>query len=85
MPTVLRVGAFRVLILFPPREHSPPHVHVVNADGVAVIYLAGHGRPQRTDRIEGMKSPDVRKAERIVRENAAWLLEKWGAIHGNQD
>ena len=63
MPTVFRVGSFRVLILFPPREHSPAHVHVVNADGLVVIELATEQRPQRTMREDGMKKADVRRAE----------------------
>src|SRR5439155_17759960 len=42
MPTVLRVGPFRVIIFLPPREHRPPHVHVQTA--------ASRGSPTKTSR-----------------------------------
>jgi hypothetical protein len=83
MPTVLRVDGFRVVILFPPREHGPAHVHVINADGVAVIYLASSDVAQFTERVEGMKRSDARTAERIARDNTPYLLEEWGKIHGD--
>ena len=85
VPTVLRVDGFRVLILFPPREHPPPHVHVVNADGLVVIRLAQAGSVQRTLRREGMKASDVRRAETVVKQNAAYLLARWREIHGDKE
>jgi len=59
---VLRVDGFRVVVLFPPREHGPAHVHVLNADGVAVIYLVSLDIKQFTERVEGMKRSDARAA-----------------------
>ena len=82
MPTDLRVGKFRVLILFPPREHAPPHVHVVSAGGIAVITLAHNANKQRTMRLEGMTRADARQAERIVADHTTQLLEQWRLIHG---
>ncbi|HXT16307.1 MAG TPA: DUF4160 domain-containing protein [Gemmatimonadaceae bacterium] len=82
MPAVLRLGGFRVLVLFPPREHPPPHVHVVNADGIAVIQLVQERKCQTTMRVDGMKPRDVRKAEQIVTEHTALLLKRWREIHG---
>ena len=82
MPTVLRVGKFRVLILFPPRERAPPHVHVMSAGGLAVIALAGNANKQRTIRLDGMTRTDARQAERIVAEHTGQLLEEWRLIHG---
>jgi hypothetical protein len=81
----LRTDGFRVLILFPPREHPPPHVHVVNGDGIAVIYLSTARHAQRTDRVEGMSRRDARRAERLVRKHSAFLLNKWRAIHGYEE
>jgi len=85
VPTVLRSAGFRVLVLFPPREHSPAHVHVVNADGLVVIELGTGRRSQRTVRARGMKTSDVQRAERLVSENTAALLEAWRSIHGTVD
>ena len=82
MPTGLRVGGFRVVILLPPREHRPPHVHVRNADGEVVIVLAADGGRQSVREVAGMRSRDVVTAFRIVEEHAGYLLERWGEFHG---
>lgn len=82
MPTVLRANGFRVLILFPPREHPPPHVHVVRSDGLVVIRLENGPEPQRTLRIEGMSAAERRKAEQIVEEHTTLLMDAWRRIHG---
>jgi hypothetical protein len=37
----MRSGGFAVRILLPPREHGPPHVHVVKAGAKVVIRLGG--------------------------------------------
>ena len=39
----MRVGAYRVVIWLPPREHGPPHVHVQTTSGEVVIELAVGG------------------------------------------
>lgn len=82
MPTVLRVNGFRVLILFPPREHPPPHVHVVRDDGLVVIRLKNGPEPQQTIRVDGMRAAERRKAEQIVKENTKILMDEWRRIHG---
>jgi hypothetical protein len=85
MPTVLRVSGFRVVILFPPREHKPAHVHVISATGVVVITLANarEGTPQLIRKIDGMSRADVRRAERIVAEHADVLWTEWRRIWGS--
>ncbi len=82
MPTVLRVAGFRVVIFLPPREHTPPHVHVRNAAGEAVIELASALRPQVLRSMAGMRTPDVVRAFRIVEDHAELLLAKWREYHG---
>ena len=83
MPVVLRAAAFRVSILLPPREHGSAHVHVWNSDGLVVIYLATDDAQQYVERIEGnVKRSDVRKAERVVRDNTEELHTRWRQIHG---
>lgn len=82
MPTVLRVAGFRVVILLPPREHAPPHVHVWNAAGEAVVGLASAGHPQVLRSVAGMRTPDVVRAFRIVEGHTEFLLSKWREYHG---
>lgn len=82
MPTVLRVAGFRVVIFLPPREHGPPHVHVRNAVGEAVIELAGARRPQVLRSVAGMRTPDVVRAFWIVEDHTEFLLAKWREYHG---
>jgi len=85
MPTVLRVDGFHVVIFLPPREHKPPHVHVRNADGEAVILLAGPGTPQTIREVAGMRTADVAAAFWLVEEHTAHLLERWRHYHGEAD
>ena len=50
MPTLLRINGFRVVIYT--ADHVPMHVHVISADGEAVIEI---GRKARLIRAGGMK------------------------------
>ena len=82
VPTVLRVGGFRILIFLPPREHEPPHVHVWNADGEVVIELAVGEKPQTIRTVAGMRTSDVAEAFWIVEEHTEYLLQCWRKYHG---
>lgn len=76
MPTIFRFGGFRVVIN--PIDHPPPHVHVLNADGYAVIEIETLG----VRRYKGMRVADVVRAVRFVAEHSEELLEAWRKIHG---
>src|ERR1700756_2410711 len=76
MPTVLRVGGFRIIIW--PSDHAPPHVHVHGADGRAVIEIESGA----VRRFVGMRRPALVRAVGAVRGNEAILLERWREIHG---
>lgn len=82
VPTVLRMGRFRVLILLPPREHEPPHVHVWHAGGEVVIELPAGDRPQAVRSVAGMRTADVTAAFWLVEEHADYLLQCWRRYHG---
>ena len=71
-----------MLILLPPREHAPPHVHVWNADGEVVITLAVEDRPQTVRTVAGMRPADVTAAFWLVEEHTNYLLERWREFHG---
>ena len=66
----------------PPREHGPPHVHVVKGGAEAVIGLGKTDGPVRLVEVHGMKTRDVVKAVRLVEIWKGELLAIWKAIHG---
>ena len=78
MPTVLRIDGFDVVILLPPREHGPAHVHVRKAGSEVVIVLSSLA----VQRVEGMRSADVVSAVGIVSHHRNELLAAWRKHHG---
>lgn len=76
MPTVLRHERFRVVIF--PNDHRPPHVHVFDADGVAVIELD----PVMPREYFGMRPKNVVRALSLVAESRDFLTVKWRKING---
>lgn len=81
MPTVLVVDGFAVRVYLPPREHRPPHVHVVKSDSEVVILLGGPGAPPAVREVHGMRDADVVRAYRIVEAHRDALLEAWSRYH----
>jgi len=78
MPVVLRVGGFAFRIFH--GDHDPPHVHVWYAGTAAVIeILSEHARDAN-----GMNDPDLRRAQKLVREHRDTLLEAWIAIRSQK-
>ncbi|GBQ11318.1 MULTISPECIES: DUF4160 domain-containing protein [Acetobacteraceae] len=77
MPTLLRINGFRVVIYT--ADHVPMHVHVISADGEAVIEI---GRKARLIRAGGMKDKVIQEALVIVQDHAEMLAEAWETIHG---
>jgi hypothetical protein len=83
LPTVIRYGGFVVRILFPPREHGPPHVHVVKGGGEVVIRLAEIGGHVEIVQVTGMRTADTVKAISLIERWNDELLAMWKAIHGD--
>ncbi len=89
MPTVFEQDGFAVRIYLPPREHWPPHVHVVRDDGEVVIWL-GDGRTPPSVRevspsvreVCRMRDKHVVQAFRIVEAHHDELLTAWRTYHG---
>lgn len=82
MPTVLRVGGFSLRINGPPREHGPPHVHVVRAGAEVIIMLGDLEAAPEVRRNRGMDRLNRTRAYRIVEEYQELLLERWRQYHG---
>ncbi len=80
MPVVLRVDGFTVVVLLPPREHGPAHVHVSRAGTEVIIILS----PIEVREVHGMSSPDVIRAVRIVDEHRVQLLQAWRRHHDHE-
>jgi hypothetical protein len=77
MPTVLRVGSYR-LFFYSSDRAEPPHVHVERDDNVAKFWID----PVRLVRSGGFSRAELREIERIVAENAERLLEAWHGFFG---
>ena len=60
-------------------DHAPAHVHVLKAEGEAIITL----EPVMILRFWRMNRSDVAKAKSIVEENHAALAGSWKGIHGD--
>ena len=80
MPTVLRIGALRVVIY--PNDHRPVHVHVIGQGHEAVFEL---NRPQAGVTLRenyGFARREIAKIERALVVNLNMLLAAWEGIHG---
>lgn len=69
-------------ILLPPREHPPPHVHVVRGDGEVVILLPMVEGPVVVRTVYGLRAVDVVAAVRLVEAHRTQLQAAWRKYHG---
>jgi hypothetical protein len=81
VPTVLEHDGFQVRVYLPPREHGPPHVHVVRAGAEVVITLGDTRTRPAIAEAYGMQARDVVRAYRIVEAHQERLLEVWRRYH----
>lgn len=72
MPSVLRIGAYR-LFFYAGDKGEPEHIHVERDDSVAKFWLS----PVRLDRSGGFGRSELLRIQRIVEENQSGLLEAW--------
>jgi hypothetical protein len=78
LPTVLEANGFWIIVLLPPREHGPAHVHVTKAGFEVVITLD----PVRVRSVDGMRSTDVVRAVALVEDHRQFLLNEWRKRRG---
>ncbi|MFN8669456.1 MAG: DUF4160 domain-containing protein [Gemmatimonadaceae bacterium] len=78
---MLRVAGFRLVIFLPPREHAPPHVHVVNAGGEVVIELGSRRQRGIIRSVFRMRDHDVQRAVDIVEAHLEYLHDCWSELH----
>jgi hypothetical protein len=79
MPTVLRVGRYRVSF-FSNESQEPPHVHVKANDDQAKFWLDPVGLASSY----GFKAHELNEIEGIIREHQTELMEAWSE-HFKQD
>lgn len=81
MPTLFRVGTYRIVIFL--NDHSPAHVHVIGAGGFAKVQLGE--KPTDVALVETMGIPKA-SLRRIVGEIMARhsaCQDGWRMHHGN--
>jgi len=72
MPTILRIGAYR-LFFYAGDGGEAEHIHVERDDSVAKFWLT----PVRLDRSGGFNRSELLHIHRIVEEHQSALLEAW--------
>jgi hypothetical protein len=80
MPTVMTINGMRVVIY--PNDHRPPHVHVIAAEGSAVINLnCPNGCPSLREN-HGLSRAQLRQILEEIDGNLTNLCNAWQRIHG---
>lgn len=77
MPTVLRIGAFK-FYFYSHEPNEPPHIHIDRERYSAKFWL----EPVVLARNIGFSPQELRKLEKMVRENQKVLLEAWYGYFG---
>ncbi|MCH8280127.1 MAG: DUF4160 domain-containing protein [Chloroflexi bacterium] len=72
MPTVLRVGPYRLFFYSGDRE-EPPHIHVERDSDQAKVWLD----PVRLEHNRGFSGAEINRIMRLVEENREVLLTTW--------
>lgn len=81
MPTVERLGGFRVVIYT--NDHRPEHVHVIGNDREAVFELRCPEGPPALRENYGLSRPEVSRIAAALATRLAYLCAEWSSIHGN--
>lgn len=80
MPTVLRIGALRVVIY--PNDHRPAHVHVIGRGHHAIFELNALAEKVALRENYGFAFREIAAIRRAVVQNLAFLLTELEKIHG---
>lgn len=80
MPTILRQDGFRFVIFVD--DHEPAHLHVWYGGAIARIRIGDPNSPPRMVDPGSMRTPDARRAVRIVERRQGEFLNAWRRIHG---
>jgi hypothetical protein len=78
MPTVLRVGPYR-LYFYSHEPNEPPHIHIDRDSSTAKFWLEPIGLASNI----GFSARELRKLQEVVQDNQAALLEAWNGYFGS--
>jgi len=76
MPTVLRIGSWRVMIYT--TDHAPPHVHVMGPGWAVVVNLD----PIEVREADDCPDHQARDVKRAIAPHRDALLDHWRRLHG---
>ena len=82
MPTLFRVGAWRVVIFL--NDHEPAHVHVIGPEGHARFSLGCDTADVALLEADGIPTPILRRVAAQHIDRHAECRSTWNAIHGHQ-
>ena len=77
MPTVLRIGAFR-LYFFSHEPNEPPHIHIDRGEATIKVWLD----PPEVAKSRGFRAHEIGGIVAMVEEHKAKLLEAWHEYFG---
>ncbi len=80
MPTVMRIGAFRVVVY--PDDHRPSHVHLIGNGNEAVFELNRPDGPVTLCENHGFARHELGRFKMQVGDILADLCQRWRIIHG---
>ena len=79
MPTVLRIGGFK-FYFYSHEPDEPPHIHIdIDRENMSAKYWLD---PVGLARNIGFSPKELRKIEKLVKENQKILLEAWNGYFG---
>ena len=77
---VLETDNWLIKVYAPPREHAPPHVHVIDRNSraevkISLVDLSILGRTRLSQR-------SMKQIVKYVWQNHSYLVECWEKLHG---
>jgi hypothetical protein len=82
VPTLFRVGSYRVMVFF--NDHRPAHVHVTGPGGRAKFALGATPNDVALVESDGIRAASLRQIAAAIIERHQECLENWKKHHDNQ-
>ena len=79
MPTVLRVGPYRLFFYAGDRD-EPPHIHVERDEAEAKFWL----EPVRLSESHGFNRKEIHRIQALIEQHQQLLLERWHEFFRNR-
>ncbi len=79
---MLKAGGFSFRVYL--NDHGPPHVHAWKTGGWVSLTIPTEREAMIILRATGLTESDVRRAARVVEDNAQALWAAWRHYHGEE-